>query len=144
MLKQIVNRVSGVSTVNLWRWRQLYYYNDHRDVGKGVVGAPVCEDMMKPQIKVEISDKMRKWMEDYFKGGVPCISLVAYNPNAKTIIDGKTGKIVVGEDRKPFFHRPSVRLPYCRILDGPITTALKDHEVKKTNLSDHSKTAVDA
>lgn len=94
MLKQIVNRVSGVSTVNLWRWRQLYYYNDHRDVGEGVVGAPVCEDMMKPQIKIEISDKMRKWMEDYFKGGVPCISLVAYNPNAKTIIDRKTGKIV--------------------------------------------------
>ncbi|KAK4733111.1 hypothetical protein R3W88_007372 [Solanum pinnatisectum] len=145
MLKQIGNRVSGVSPVNLWRqrwrWRQLYHYNDHRNVDKGVVGAPVCEDIMKPQIKID--DEMRKRMEDYFKGGIPCMSLVAYQPNAKMIVDEKTGEIV--KDRKPFFHLPPVRLQYGRMLaDDAITAALKDHEAKKTNLSDHSKNAVDA
>ncbi|KAK4733123.1 hypothetical protein R3W88_007384 [Solanum pinnatisectum] len=116
--------------------------------------------MMKPQIKID--DEMRKWMEDYFKGGIPCRSLVAYQPNAKMIVDEKTGKIInivgletnvgfsaysyfVREDRKPFFHLPPVRLRYGRMLaDNAITAALKDHEAKKTNLSDHSKNAVDA
>ncbi|KAK4733115.1 hypothetical protein R3W88_007376 [Solanum pinnatisectum] len=140
MLKQIRNRVTSVLPVNLWRWRQLYHYSDHRNVDKGVVGAPVCEDMMKPQIKID--DEMRKRMEDYFKGGIPCMSLVAYQPNLKMIVDEKTGKI---EDRKPFFHLPPVRLQYGRMLaDDAITAALKDHEAKKTNLSDHSKNAVDA
>ncbi|KAH0701467.1 hypothetical protein KY285_015745 [Solanum tuberosum] len=162
MLKQIGNRVSGVSPVNLWRWRQLYHYNDHRNVGKSVAGAPVCEDMMKPQIKIKIDDEMRKWMEDYFKGGIPCMSLVAYQPNAKMIVDEKTGKIVnivgleinvgfsaysyfVRGDRKPFFHRPPVRLQYGRMLaDDAITAALKDYEAKKTSFSDHSENAVKA
>ncbi|KAH0760364.1 hypothetical protein KY290_016437 [Solanum tuberosum] len=51
----------------------------------------------------------------------------------------------VKEDRKPFFHRPPVRLQYGRMLaDDAITAALKDHEAKKTKFSDHSKNAVDA
>ncbi|KAK4733119.1 hypothetical protein R3W88_007380 [Solanum pinnatisectum] len=109
MLKQIGYRVSSVLPVNLWRWRQLYHYSDHRNVDKG---------------------------------GIPCMSLVAYQPNLKMIVDEKTGEI---EDRKPFFHLPPVRLQYGRMLaDDAIMAVLKDHEAKKTNLSDHSKNAVDA
>lgn len=154
MLKQIGNRRAGVSSVTQRRWRQLYHYDNHRNVGTDSVEAPVCEDGMKPQNK--INDEMKKEVADYFKGGVPYRPLVGYQPNAKIIFDDKTGKAVnivglepdvgfaaysdyVTGDSQRFFSRPPVKLQYgCMITDDKILAALK------AKFSDHSENAVDA
>jgi len=105
------------------------HYENPRNVGSGLVGAPVCGDVMKLQIKVDENGKI---IDSKFKT-FGCGSAIASSSVATEWIKGKTldeAINITNKDIASHLKLPPVKLHCSMLAEDAIKAAVKDLQNK--------------
>jgi Fe-S cluster assembly scaffold IscU len=105
------------------------FHSHETNIGTGLVGAPACGDVMKLQIKVDVSGKI---VDAKFKT-FGCGSAIASSSLSTEWIKGKTldeAINITNQDIASHLKLPPVKLHCSMLAEDAIKSAIKDFEKK--------------
>jgi len=103
--------------------------------GVGIVGNPVCGDLMKFYIKVKKDRQMGEYIKDIKFETLGCASAIATSSVITDLAKGKTIKEAIKITRKDVAENleglPPVKMHCSNLADEALHAAIKDYEKKK-------------
>ncbi len=102
--------------------------------GVGIVGNPVCGDLMKIYIKVKKNKKGKKYINDIKFETLGCASAIATSSMITDLAKGKTLKEAVKINRRNVADAlqglPPIKMHCSNLADDALHAAIKDYQNK--------------